>query len=60
MHILGTRQSGLPDFKLADLVNDSEILELARKEAFEFIEEKNIEDYPLLKQEIEEHNLFRG
>jgi ATP-dependent DNA helicase RecG len=30
---LGTRQSGLPDFILADLVNDQAILEQARKAA---------------------------
>ncbi|MBQ7287161.1 MAG: ATP-dependent DNA helicase RecG [Candidatus Gastranaerophilales bacterium] len=57
---LGTRQSGLPDFKLADLVNDSEILEKARQEAFEFVNTKDINDYPLLKKEAESHNLFRG
>jgi len=57
---LGTRQSGLPDFKLADLVNDAEILELARNCAIEFVETKNINDYPLLKKEAESNNLFRG
>ncbi len=57
---LGTRQSGLPDFKIGDIVEDSEILELARNEAMRFIEEKNIEDYPLLKKEAQSYNLFRG
>lgn len=57
---LGTRQSGLPDFKLADLVNDGEILELARNCAFEFVQTKDIEDFPLLKKEVEANNLFRG
>jgi len=57
---LGTRQSGLPDFKLADLVNDSELLTLARKEALEFVENHDIKDYPLLFKESQEHNLFRG
>jgi len=57
---LGTRQSGLPDFNLVDLTRDTEILEIARKEAFNFVENKNIDDYPFLKNEVESHNLFRG
>tara|TARA_Y100001968_G_C19425850_1_gene754328 strand:- start:1448 stop:2665 length:1218 start_codon:yes stop_codon:yes gene_type:complete len=31
--VLGTRQSGLPDFALASLIDDAEVLELARKQA---------------------------
>ena len=31
--VLGTRQSGLPDFALASLIDDGDVLELARKEA---------------------------
>ena len=31
--ILGTKQSGLPDFALASLADDADILELARNEA---------------------------
>ena len=46
---LGTRQSGLPDMIIADIVNDSKILELARAEAINFAREYNIDDYPLLK-----------
>ena len=57
---LGTRQSGLPDFKLADLVNDSEILEHARACAMEFVEKEDINNYPYLKNEVEANNLFRG
>ena len=30
---LGTRQSGMPDFRVANIVRDSRILELARDEA---------------------------
>ena len=30
---LGTRQSGMPDFRVANIVRDSRILELAREEA---------------------------
>jgi ATP-dependent DNA helicase RecG len=37
--ILGTKQSGLPDFKYADLVNDVDILSEARREAFQIINE---------------------
>ncbi len=36
--LLGTKQSGLPDFKFADIIRDAEIIELARQEAFELIE----------------------
>lgn len=35
--LLGTRQSGLPDFKFVDIVNDLEIIAKARKLAFEII-----------------------
>ena len=47
---LGTRQSGLPDMIIADIVNDAKILELARAEAIDFVKKYNIEDYPLLKE----------
>ena len=35
--VLGTRQAGLPEFKLADLVEDASILKVARKAAFHLI-----------------------
>ena len=44
---LGTRQSGLPDMIIGDIVNDSKILELARSEAINFAKNYNIEDYIL-------------
>lgn len=52
---LGTRQSGLPDFLLADIVRDTEILEEARKGAFLLIERDNtLSDYEhsLMKKEL--------
>ena len=47
---LGTRQSGLPDMIIADIVNDAKILELARVEAIDFVKNNNIDDFPLLKE----------
>ena len=35
--VLGTQQSGLPEFKLADIVRDEEFLIQTRKKAFELI-----------------------
>jgi ATP-dependent DNA helicase RecG len=34
----GTRQSGMPDLKVADIIRDVKILERARKEAFDLID----------------------
>lgn len=45
---MGTRQSGLPEFHIADLLADMEILEVARKAAFEI----DIESYPELKKMV--------
>ncbi len=36
--LTGTRQSGLPTFRIGNLLLDQKILEVARKEAFEYIE----------------------
>ncbi len=46
---LGTRQSGLPDLIISDIVRDAKILELARNEAIDFLHIYNIENYPALK-----------
>ncbi len=34
----GTRQSGMPEFKVADIVTDTQLLDEARRDAFEIIE----------------------
>lgn len=47
---LGTRQSGLPDLILSDIVKDAKILELARLEAINFIQSGKIRAYPLLEK----------
>lgn len=36
---LGTRQSGIPDFRIANIARDAKILNEARKEAFQLIDE---------------------
>ncbi len=38
---LGTRQAGLPDFRVANLARDLKILEAARQEAFKYVETTN-------------------
>jgi ATP-dependent DNA helicase RecG len=37
----GTRQAGLPEFRVANLARDRELLELAKLEAAKFVEEKS-------------------
>ncbi len=56
---LGTRQSGLPDLIISDIVRDAKILELARNEAIDFVKNYNIEDFPLLKN-VTSLEMFTG
>jgi ATP-dependent DNA helicase RecG len=51
----GTRQSGMPDLKIANILRDVKILEIAKKEAFNLIESDiTLKNYPELKVSIEE------
>lgn len=43
---LGTRQAGLPDFRVANLLRDGRILELAREEAFRLAQEPDFLNHP--------------
>ena len=56
---LGTRQSGLPDLIISDIVRDAQILELARNEALDFINNYNLEDFPTL-QNVTSLEMFTG
>ena len=52
--VLGKRQSGLPDFALASLVEDQEVLVLAREAAEKLIlADESLEGMPSLKKELE-------
>ena len=56
---LGTRQSGLPDLIISDIVKDAKILEMARMEAIDFVKNNNLEDYPLLEK-VTSLQMFSG
>lgn len=56
---LGTRQSGLPDLIISDIVRDAKILELARNEAIDFVKKYDIEQFPLL-QNVTSLEMFTG
>ena len=52
---LGTRQAGLPDFRVASLLKDMRILETARSEAFKYVnktKQLTTEDAKLVKKEL--------
>lgn len=54
----GTRQHGIPDLKVANLIRDQKLVSLARKEAEEIIEDENWKiKYRLLNGKIEELEL---
>lgn len=54
--ILGTRQSGVPDFVLGNLITDTKILETARKDAITIFENKDSKENQYLIQDILERN----
>jgi ATP-dependent DNA helicase RecG len=50
---LGTRQAGLPDFRVANILRDGRVLEEARQEAFTLLErDARLERHPRLKEEL--------
>ncbi len=50
---LGTRQAGLPDFRVANILRDARLLESARQEAFALLgEDPSLTRYPQLKKEL--------
>ncbi len=57
---LGTRQSGISEFKIADIVADAEILETAREAAIEFLDNYNIEDFEGLACEMAKKDILNN
>lgn len=54
--IYGTRQSGMPSFRVADLVKDMHLLEVARQEAFRLLEhdpDLSLPQHRLLREAVE-------
>ena len=55
-HILGTKQSGLPDFALASLAEDGTVLNEARQEAINLLaKDPDLLSNMTLKKELNEH-----
>jgi len=51
--LMGTRQSGMPELRIANLLRDAELLERAREDAFATVEEDPTLEHP-------EHRMVRG
>ncbi|WP_169083486.1 ATP-dependent DNA helicase RecG [Paenibacillus sp. PL91] len=59
----GTKQSGLPEFRLADMVADYEVLELARDDAAELTERDDFwsnESYARVRSVLAKDQFFQG
>lgn len=54
--ILGTRQSGVPDFILGNPITDTNIVETARKDAIKIVKNQDLEENRQLIEEIVEKN----
>lgn len=53
--MLGIKQSGMPDLKVADIVRDAKLLETARSEAFSLIEtDPSLDTFPRLRRALED------
>lgn len=49
----GTRQSGMPDLRVANIIRDVEILEISRREAFALADsDPKLKCYPLLREAL--------
>ncbi len=51
---LGTRQSGLPDFRVANILRDGRILEEARQDAFSYAESDEFKESELMRDVLRE------
>jgi ATP-dependent DNA helicase RecG len=51
----GTRQSGIPGLRLADLVRDTDVLEMARAEAQKLVANRDSEELRAAVYYIQEH-----
>jgi ATP-dependent DNA helicase RecG len=50
----GTRQSGMPELRVANILRDIGILELARREAFQLIDrDPLLQQYPQLRERLD-------
>jgi len=51
--LFGTRQSGMPDLRVANLIRDAGLLDAARREAFQLVEEDpELKRYPQLRSVV--------
>jgi ATP-dependent DNA helicase RecG len=51
---LGTRQAGMPDLKVANVVRDIDLLEAAKREAFKLIKiSPDLKEFPSLRKSLE-------
>jgi ATP-dependent DNA helicase RecG len=54
----GTRQHGIPDFRVGNLLRDTRLLELAREEALRLLKkDSNLTSYKILEEKVE-HSKF--
>ncbi len=51
----GTKQSGIPGLRLADLIRDSDVLEMARVEAQALLDGRDAEEWKSVVRYIQEH-----
>ena len=65
--VFGTKQAGVKDLKLADILRDTPLLIAARDEAFALVgADPNLDDHPLIREEVrailgeDVHWLFRS
>ncbi|MFB5759459.1 ATP-dependent DNA helicase RecG [Paenibacillus medicaginis] len=59
----GTKQSGLPEFRLADMVADFEVLEQAREDAVSLIQDSSFWTSPVyegLRDYLQQEQIFQG